>query len=477
MFTTVRMKKLLAVVIKDHIGKVMAALEETGACHLIEKVNAKNGKNRAVASSIDNCIDEVLMRKRYRMPEVPGVQVSSDADLMLSDIAKETAENCFPVMHRAMDIKKKVHPLKSIYSLLEKCEETHYTYILEAWVPAGKEELIRAYIYDAASGKCVVDFYEPESSEMPPTMLSNPQIMKPFETLVKRYGFPSYYEIDPTCVMFITFPIIFGLMYGDVGHGIVLFLLSTLILFSGKRLKMLESLKEFTPILTTCALYSVFFGFIYGEFLGMRFNPIWMNPADNIVFFLMFSVYIGVAHMALGFLLSAINHYANKRYLRMIFQILWVLFSFSSVTFYIYLPMYDYTTFIDGFFKLIFLPGIFMVAIGIMINSEERKGSLSGVAVPFYLGLKYALNLISYMRLVIMALAHSTISATIIYVCLALGGKIVQFVVVGGFITFFLIIIVETFVVFIQSLRLHWVEWFYVFYMGRGMEFSPIKLS
>ena len=121
---------------------------------------------------------------------------------------------------------------------------------------------------------------------------------------------------------------------------------------------------------------------------------------------------------------------------------------------------------------LIILPGMALITGGVLINSIEGKGGLSGILVPFYLGMEYTMHLMSYMRLLIMALAHSTISATII----ALTGSSTVSIVVAGIITFVLIIVVETFVVFIQTLRLHWVEWFYLFYKGKGTEFKGFKL-
>jgi len=113
-----------------------------------------------------------------------------------------------------------------------------------------------------------------------------------------------------------------------------------------------------------------------------------------------------------------------------------------------------------------------MVAGGILINSIEKKGFFSGIMVPVYLGLEYAMHLMSYMRLIIMALAHSTISATIV----AISGNSAISILMGGLITFFLIILVETFLVFIQTIRLHWVEWFYLFYKGKGTEFRAFRL-
>src|SRR5665647_2157457 len=73
-------------------------------------------------------------------------------------------------------------------------------------------------------GKVLVLKNEGAEDEDPPTRVSNSRFVKPFEELTKLYGLPHYDEVDPTPVIAITFPIIFGLMFGDVGHGLVLLL-------------------------------------------------------------------------------------------------------------------------------------------------------------------------------------------------------------------------------------------------------------
>jgi V/A-type H+-transporting ATPase subunit I len=461
------MNKLYAVVLKDKIGKVICALGDTGACHFIEKSGSRLdfAKKKNLISSIEKRIDEILFKFPVREPLKSDTDVSSDVDLLLYNLAKDVIPIEEITAGRLVNIKKTLLYLKSVYSVLENFEETRYTYIFEAWVPEDKQDIVRASLEEASNGECSVYFSAPDFGETPPAMLSNPAMMKPFEKLVKAYGLPSYYEIDPTWILFATFPLIFGIMYGDVGHGIALFLLSTGLLLSVK-------FKEYAPILLSCSIFSIFFGFLYGEFFGLKITPLWLSPSEHIAYFLILSIWAGVLHLVVGFVLNAINLWKNKKYLRAIFQVQWIIFSGSSILFLTTLLSGEFIMFTEGLLVLMFFPMAGMVIGGMLINSGEGKSSFSGVFIPFYLGLKYALHLMSYMRLLIMALAHSTISATVI----AISGQSAVSLALAGFITFVLIIVVETFVVFIQTLRLHWVEWFYLFYKGKGTEFKAFKL-
>ena len=474
MFTPVRMNKLYAVILKEHAGRVISALAGTESCQFIEKQESKldlTGK-KTLLSSIGKRADERLFKIPAGEPFKINISISNDADLKLYNLAKEVEDIGKTDIPRLVEIKKTLSGLESVYSVLENFEETRYCYVFEAWVPEGRQHLITASVDEASEGKSVLYFSAPEFGVTPPTKLSNPGMMKPFETLVKMYGMPSYYELDPTWILFATFPFIFGLMYGDIGHGIVLFIVSMGIFLSGKeRFKSLAKFKELSPILVLCSVFSIIFGFLYGEFFGLRFPPIWLSPSENITYFIVLSVWAGVLHMVLGFILNAINLWKNRKYQRSVFQFQWIIFSASSILFLSTFTDKDSITFIERFLVLMIFPMASMVIGGILINSSEGKGALSGVAVPFYLGIKYAMHLMSYMRLLIMALAHSTISATII----AITGSSAISVALAAVITFVLIIIVETFVVFIQTLRLHWVEWFYLFYKGKGKEFQPFK--
>ncbi|MFR5073557.1 MAG: V-type ATPase 116kDa subunit family protein [Bianqueaceae bacterium] len=105
--------------------------------------------------------------------------------------------------------------------------------------------------------------YEPEEVDeriKTPTKLKNKGVVKAFEALVGMYGVPSYNELDPTPLVTITYLLIFGMMFGDVGQGLVIFF-GAFFLYKLKGIKLAK-------VISYCGISSVIFGFVYGSFFG-----------------------------------------------------------------------------------------------------------------------------------------------------------------------------------------------------------------
>ncbi|MHA2087687.1 MAG: V-type ATPase 116kDa subunit family protein, partial [Promethearchaeota archaeon] len=107
---------------------------------------------------------------------------------------------------------------------------------------------------------------EEDLREVSPTIMKNFFLVRPFETITRMYGTPTYSEIDPTPIIAITFPILFGLMFGDIGHGIVLIIAG--LLGALKFRKRGGDAYNFSWIIVYCGIAAFFVGFLYGEFLG-----------------------------------------------------------------------------------------------------------------------------------------------------------------------------------------------------------------
>jgi len=359
LFTPVRMNKLYVFVMKEQIGKVICAISDMEICHLIKRRDSDTETlaKKNLLLKIERRIDEILFKLPAGEPHSISFNIKTDADMMLYSIGKNVASGKKLSRNRLISIKQKLKCLKYVYSIIETLEETQYIYIVEAWIPDGKQEIVRASIEEASNVHGIVHISSPEFGETPPTLLSNPVMMMPFELLVKKYGLPSYYEIDPTGIIFISFPFIFGMMYGDVGHGIVLLLLSIGLFLSDKAgFKKLITFKEYAPILISCSLFSIIFGFLYGEYFGIKFSPIWLSPSENIAYFLILSIWAGVVHMILGLTLNAINLWKNNKQLRAVFQMYWILFSATSIFFYVRFMDLEYDWFITGVLVLLLLP-------------------------------------------------------------------------------------------------------------------------
>ncbi|MDF1534638.1 MAG: V-type ATPase 116kDa subunit family protein, partial [Methanosarcinaceae archaeon] len=375
-----------------------------------------------------------------------------------------------------------IHPVlssmtSSFPKLKDKLWETEYTYIFEMWIPADKAKYIVLLIEKAAEHKCAVSIIDPIFEGTPPTLLKNPPVMKPFENLVRVYGLPSYYEFDPTAIMFVTFPLLFGMMYGDLGHGLLLLLLSSLWMFATniKGKKIFRQYQALAVIVLISSFYSIMFGLFYGEFFGMEIPALWHNPIKNMLNFVKMVLIVAVAHTSLGLSLHFFNLWRNKKYTRSFLQMIWVLFYIGGTSFiilYLFIQQPDLFTqnVKNAFLVLCVIPGCALAVGQALVSIVEEGHLVQAIASLFELLLEYTMHLLSYARIVGMAAAHIVISKVI----LSITGSGMSSFLLAVVVSFILIIVVETFICSLQTLRLHWVEWFYIFYEGKGVEFEPL---
>jgi len=321
------------------------------------------------------------------------------------------------------------------------------------------------------------------ANEDPPTALRNPRIIRPFEMITKLYGLPSYDEADPTPIMAVTFPLIFGLMFGDLGHGLILFLGGLLLSFI---VKSPEEWRSFSRILATCGFGAIIAGFLFGEAFGKRvFPPLWMDPFENVLTFLIFSLIVGVLQITSGFLLNMINLILKGEYIdaltvslpKIIFYGIAVYFLMRcGLNFNLWLsgPIF----YIVGALAFLFLGKPLLV---LMLRKDDFPHVFGErIFESSELILSLLSNTMSYSRILALLMAHwALLTATY-----AISSLTSAFPVVGGIIGIVMIIggnvfaiTFEGLIVFIHTLRLHFYEWFSKFYEGRGTAFQPFKFQ
>ncbi|MEK6977612.1 MAG: V-type ATPase 116kDa subunit family protein [Candidatus Hydrothermarchaeota archaeon] len=368
--------------------------------------------------------------------------------------------------------------------------KTRKTFVLCGWVPQERvEEAVRA-IQEKTEGLCVTSVEEPEEEDEPPSLLSNPPAAKPLELLTETYGPPSYHEIDPTPIMAVTFPLIFGLMFGDVGQGIVMMGLGY---FLGFRLKLKGAAKMLGRTILLCGFFATVAGFLYGsvfgleghymkEFLGFELHPLWLSPMATATDAIRYALFIGIAFLVLGCLINMINEIAHHKFLDAVvspYGLAGVWLLVGGTLFVSTFGLTDITGAVLG------NRGLFVLAIlaplGVMTVGEWHVTKISlGMAAfeAFENGTRYLVNSISHARIMILAIVHGALSSIMVTMMLlmpesTLGsvGKAVVFV--GGNIA---ILVMEMFVSFIQTMRLHYYEWFSKFYKGDGTPFTPFRV-
>lgn len=361
-------------------------------------------------------------------------------------------------------------------------------FILNAWIRAKDYKKLEEGIADVTD-KYVMMARKPNEigdEVKPPTMLSNNWFSKPFELIVKLYGLPSYHEIDPTPFLSITFCLMFGIMFGDIGQGFVYFLAGLLLA---------KKIPEASGVLTRLGLSSMIFGVVYGSIFGLEDIEWLKNIAlvhggplntNNIMPILIAGVAFGVAVLTVSFLLGIIN--ALRRH-----DIESAFFGKNGVAGYIFFMGLICTVLaIMNVIPVSFIVPVLMMIIMLIVMVfkepithliEGTRPLISGDKGSYYIesgfeGVETILstlsNSISFIRVGAFALNHAGLFMAFKVMAEMVPSGIPEFIILllGNL----LILVLEGLVVFIQGLRLQYYEMFSKYFGGDGIAYEPIKI-
>ncbi|MHA1831749.1 MAG: V-type ATP synthase subunit I [Candidatus Helarchaeota archaeon] len=382
------------------------------------------------------------------------------------------------------EILSNIEQILKIKSIAQFTQEFAY---LEGWIPKKNKEKFIQTIHNFTDQKVLIfeDEFN-EDKEIPPTLTKFPPIISSFKLLTELYGLPSYNEIDPTIIMVITFPIIFGFMFGDVGHGLSLIIGG---IFAYFFLKLKPSYKNLAIIISINGIGSLICGFLYGEFFGEEITPLLFNPFLDPIKAIKLSIILGLIIICLGLIISGINHAIKKETINIFVQTIPKLILFISVVFIIFI----YGLHIDSLLKSpLYIPiaaiitiGIGKIVIKIIAPNKYKNEKLNEIAFDSIIDVSETLisiisNLVSFTRIFAMTTIHVSFMKLIMEISnmiitansmLAILGYIIL---VAGNI---LVILFELLMVLMQDLRLHYYEWFSKFYKGEGRKFTPFSLK
>ncbi len=369
--------------------------------------------------------------------------------------------------------------------------------VVKGFVPQKRFQELDKEVNGMLEGKVLVleneATIETEHSLNLPTKISNSKFFKPFEEITKLYGIPIYSEIDPTPFIAITFPILFGLMFGDLGHGLVLLIGGAAV---GKLLKGNQGIRNVGWIMSACGFASCITGLLFGESFGIAlpWGPLWFSPFHDVLSFLIFSLVVGIVQIVSGIVIEIVNLVYKHKIVDAILTASPKIAFYLGGVYLIATYQLDFAAWLAGPILLPVIPFFIMVAgkpiYQKLVKPKNQKTSehdeQDSLVVRFFEGGDFFTrllgNTISYSRILALLMAHWALLLVVYTVSElaveAVGAGSILAAVLSGVVIIFgniFVLALEGLIVFIHTLRLHFYEWFSKFYQGTGIEFSPFK--
>jgi len=344
----------------------------------------------------------------------------------------------------------------------ERGRVTRHAFAVDGWVPEGSVDELTRRVTEAGGPGVVVEQVAREEwgTEDAPVVLSNPRLFRPFEGFLKLLPLPRYGTIDPTPFVAVFFPLMFGMMLGDAGYGV---LLAVVALALHRRSAPGSLMRIATEVAGPCAAFSIIFGILYGEYfgdLGTRIGlPIFLyNREEAVIAALAASIGLGVVHIVLGLVLGAIT--AGRRHPRHALGQ-----GLSAVM--VLLVVAALLAAFDLLPARLFTPAAIalLVAFPLLVFAE-------GMIAPIELLATFG-NVLSYARIMAIGTASVMLAAVANSMVGAMGSATVGLV----FALLFHLVnfAIGLFSPAIHALRLQYVEFFGKFYSPGGTPYEPFR--
>ncbi|HHU56187.1 MAG TPA: V-type ATP synthase subunit I [Acholeplasmataceae bacterium] len=347
-----------------------------------------------------------------------------------------------------------------------KGQETLKALYLEGWIRSDEEDKLKKAI-EEATPIYDLEIREPLEDENPPTATKNNRFVEPFEAITNLYSVPQPNELDPNPVMAPWYWLLFGMMVGDVGYGIVM------ILFFGLLLNILKPKGDTRKLIKTlqyAGIPSIFWGVLYGSYFGATWNPILFVPMDRPLDMLILSMIVGGAHIIFALLVKAYINIRQKNYLDALFdEFTWIMI-LIGLGFYFLPPLANIG-------KALIIVGVIVILITGGRKKQNIFGKLTGGITNLFGIANYFSDILSYSRILALYLS----SAVVAMVMNMLAGML-QASTIGFFFSIIIYIIGHIFNIamgllsaFVHDSRLQYIEFYGKFYEGGGYLYKPLS--
>lgn len=424
-----------------------------------------------------------------------------------------TASECRPALERLAESFAMASAVEGLKARLESIQSA---FSLHGWVVAEGLPGLVAELERLTDGRIAVTSYDPEElpevregAEKVPVSLEHGAFVAGFERLVFSYGAPLYGTIDPTPIVACSFTILFGLMFGDVGHGFAL--LSLGLLTTRREFPFFHRFSRFAPALLAVGIASMVVGILDGEIFansGLLIRPTRAItgfftgvPVDRVLhlmpeagslerlyLFFGFTLAVGVVLNTLGLVVNIVNLVSLKRWEKLFFSKT----GLSGALLFWYALGIALRVILGGSLAWFDVLGLGLPLAALFLGpalwryfSGDRPVLADGLVVYLVEGFVeilestsyYFSNTVSFLRVGAFALSHAVLSFIVFTLSSMVAG-----VPGGGLFSILVLLVGNTIIVFleglivaIQTIRLQYYEFFSKFFTETGVEFTPFR--
>ncbi len=482
--------------------------------HSLVKISEK--KDRIVLGTFCLTEDKQVLERALRSAFFHEIEIPSGLKGKVGQVIEEMEREIPPLEEKAKVIREterqfrqrygpdllllreKAYVAKILLKAQAKFGKIDHIYFLTGWLPVDLFEQLKERIIKATNGQALVDKVDPEDIREVregiikiPILFNNPILIRPFEKLTSLYGTPTYQEVEPTVFLALSFVLLFGMMFGDVGHGLILFLAGLYIF------RRLYKYMDYGIILMECGVSSAIFGILYGSVFGMEdlIPALWLHPMKDIDRFMMVSAGIGIGMISLGLIINLVNIIRERRFedllsaSGLVGALLYWLLAGLAIRYVLSGPPRPVEITIAKVISGLLLAVMIVERpISMIIKRHRARGEKvkrqEGIATMVLEStiealdsvLRFLANTVSFVRVAAFALTHAALFIGVFSIADMVshgsGSGLYYYLtlVIGNIV----IILLEGMVVSIQTIRLEYYEFFSKFFRGGGQPFQPV---
>jgi V/A-type H+-transporting ATPase subunit I len=463
----------------QHSGVVVLFVSKDRAAEvseLLARVSFKELKVPSLSGVPSGLIADIEQKEADISRKIEGIDADIEAlKLKYADFILASNEML------SIEVQKSEAPLR--------IATTESSFLIDGWLPTEQYAEMERTVNAATNGRAFIsplEIIKPDIKKVP-IEYDNPKIVSPLQEIMNLYGRPTYKELDPSALIFITFPLLYGMILGDIGYALILATLAIII----KKVVSSDAVKPLMNILIYCQISAFLFGILYGEFLGFPLAAYHGEPGlipgfdtvdlfvtpfagevigyplhrgHLVMTFIVATIFVGLLHLNLGYAVGFINEKRKHGMSAAIFE----KGSWFVVQFGILLTVLGYLEMLPIVAGIV----VFLIGVVMLVKGEGVKGPIE---LPSLLS-----NSLSYTRIIAVGLSSISIASTVNLIAFGMiwppgspiGGMTIFAIVVfifGHSLNTALSIIAPG----LHALRLQYVEFFGKFYEGGGRKYDP----